>query len=144
AAASERLAELAAAAAVRAHRCQFTLYRFLQAAAAHELPTILLKGAALVSTAYSDPAGRHMIDIDVLVSPALVSRARAAAAKVGLGPAARALPAWFHRLVHFEQRLQPWLDGLVPLDLHWRLHSPALLLTVDGAALWRRRELCTV
>src|SRR5262245_30090649 len=43
------------------------LERALQALAAADVPAMLLKGAALVETVYSDPAEREMLDLDILV-----------------------------------------------------------------------------
>jgi hypothetical protein len=130
--------QAAAAADVRARRQRLTLFAFLEAAAARAVPVLLLKGAALANGDYDDPAERHMIDVDVLVRPRDVARACAAAAALGHVPGPRALPALFHRLVHFELLLQPAFDGMVPIDLHWRLQHESLLLTVDHEDLWRR------
>lgn len=124
----------------RAKKCQFTLYRFLEVGARRGLATTLLKGCALVGTAYPDPQLRPMQDIDLLVRAEDVGLARAVGEEIGLGLASDQLPAFFNRLVHFSQPLRPDLETLVPLDLHWRLHSPALLFTDRIEQVWARRQ----
>jgi hypothetical protein len=135
-----RFAEVAEYCRGRARKCQFTLYRFLEVGTRRGLATILLKGCALVGTAYPDPELRPMEDIDLLVRAEDVGLARAVGEEIGLGLASDQLPVFFNRLVHFSQPLRPDLDTLVPLDLHWRLHSPALLFTDRIEQVWARRR----
>jgi hypothetical protein len=135
-----RFAQVAEYCLGRARKCQFTLYRFLEVGARRGLPTILLKGCALVGTAYPDPQLRPMEDIDLLVREGDVALARAVGEEIGLGLASDQLPVFFNRLVHFSQPLRPDLETLVPLDLHWRLHSPALLFTDRIERVWARRQ----
>jgi hypothetical protein len=139
-----RFAEVAAYCRGRARKCQFTLYRFLEVGARRGLASVLLKGSALVGTAYPDPQLRPMEDIDLMVRARDVALARAVGEEIGLGLASDQLPVFFNRLVHFSQPLRPDLDTLVPLDLHWRLHSPALLFTDRIEQVWTRRRLISV
>jgi hypothetical protein len=59
------------------------LGRVLTALTNEQIPTLVLKGAALAETAYPDPALRPMSDVDLLVRPA--DRPRARAVLLGLG-----------------------------------------------------------
>jgi hypothetical protein len=139
-----RFAEVAEYCRGRARKCQFTLYRFLEVGTRGGLETTLLKGCALVGTTYPDPQLRPMEDIDLLVRQDDVALARAVGEEIGLGLASDQLPVFFNRLIHFSQPLRPDLETLVPLDLHWRLHSPALLFTDRIEQVWARRRHLSV
>ena len=128
----------------RAMKCQFTLYRFLEVSARRSLATALLKGVALVGSAYPDPRLRAMDDIDLLVRAEDLALARAVGEEIGLGFGFRQLPAFYYRLMHFAAPMQADLATLVPLDLHWRLHSPALLLSDRIEHVWARRQTLSV
>ncbi len=144
AAALVRLEDAAASCADRAMKCQFTLYRFLAASARRSLATALLKGAALVGSLYRDPRLRAMDDIDLLVRSRDLALARSVGEEIGLGFGSFQLPAFYYRLIQFASPLQADLEPLVPLDLHWRLHSPALLLTDRIEQVWKRRRMVSV
>jgi hypothetical protein len=55
----------------------------------HDLPFLVLKGAALSESVYDDPTWRHAHDIDLLLPPDMLDRAAAALAEVGLQEAPR-------------------------------------------------------
>ena len=57
--------------------------RILDALAAADVPTMLLKGAALVETVYDDPALREMLDLDILVPSEQMGTATFALAALG-------------------------------------------------------------
>jgi hypothetical protein len=77
------------------------------------VPTIVLRGAALAETAYSDPALRHCHDIKLFVPMEDVARAARALAARGFGPSRRTRGAGIDStLLH--------RSGL-PLRLHGRL-----------------------
>jgi hypothetical protein len=59
------------------------LERVLQALGAEGIPAVLLKGAALASTVYGDPALRPMADLDLLVRQADAPRALQALSTLG-------------------------------------------------------------
>lgn len=71
------------AAAARSLFIADALRRVLDALAAAGVPALLLKGAALVETAYADPAWREMLDLDVLVPDESLRTANAALAALG-------------------------------------------------------------
>jgi hypothetical protein len=128
----------------RAKKCQFTLYRFLEAGARHSLAIVLLKGAALVGSAYPDPVLRAMDDLDLLVRAEDLALARAVGEEIGLGVGLSQLPDFYYRLTNFAAPLHAHLETLVSIDLHWRLHSPALLLTDRIEEVWVRRRATSV
>jgi hypothetical protein len=81
------------------------------------IPTVLLKGMALVASAYRDPATRPMSDIDVLVPLGQVAEATRRIQDAGWRPAAP-VTSTMTRLVHsmpFSHAEHP------PLDLHWHV-----------------------
>jgi hypothetical protein len=78
----------------------------LEALAAAEVPAMLLKGAALLETAYPDPALREMLDLDILVPYDRLDAANAALAAIGY-------------------RLKPEDGAPVPRGEHH--HDPALV-----------------
>lgn len=138
--AGELLARRDAALREDARRDGLTLRRFLEAAAREGVEATLLKGASLATDLYAaDPALRSQGDVDLLVEPREVRRALGAAAAIGLLPTERQLPLWWYRLTHFHVKLTSPTRLLRDLEIHWRLHAPALLLTADPAALRRRR-----
>ena len=57
--------------------------RVLAALERADVRSILLKGAALIETVYTDPAEREMLDVDVLLHDDRVERATAALAELG-------------------------------------------------------------
>ena len=57
--------------------------RVLAALAAADVPAVLLKGAALLETAYPDPAVRELLDLDILVPAEKMSTATFALAGLG-------------------------------------------------------------
>lgn len=108
-----------------------TLVRFLRAAGEAGVTPILLKGSSLALDLYPRDDLRAQGDIDVLLAPSAIGAAIAAAARAGLFPGDRDFPAWWYRLSHFHLALRPATALGREVELHWRLHAPALLLTDD-------------
>lgn len=106
------------------------LHEALGALAAAEVPALLLKGAALLATAYPDPAQREMLDLDVLVPADRLAAANAALVALGYGALAAEGRAEHHdpALVRDER--------LLAVELH---HQIALAGEgrVDTGELWR-------
>jgi hypothetical protein len=89
----------------------------LEALAAAGVPTLLLKGTALVARGYGDPGLRPMNDFDVAVPEAMGARAVAALESSGWSSRHHITPA-FRRVKHaasFED-----VAGF-QCDLHWRI-----------------------
>lgn len=89
------------------------------------ITTILLKGADLRLRVYGDSAVRPMADLDILVSPHQVDRARGVLEAMGFGLQAQCfdpLPGWrarFRNELHFVPP-QGWP---LLIDLHWQLDN---------------------
>lgn len=99
-----------------------------------EIPTLILKGIALIGGVYRDPGTRSMIDIDLLVAPSDLRRSLRCLKDAGWEvPEVRApLPP---RFIHGVEVVAP--DG-TKLDLHWRLMeylSPGPADN-DGRGIW--------
>jgi hypothetical protein len=119
--------------------------QMLAAAAAHAvcalaergIPTILLKGAAMVADWYRDAALRPMGDVDILVPGVRARDAVRCLGDAGWAPMGSTIAALCE--VHLE-RLHAWnfADGAGrSLDLHWRALHQAQQEDAD-AALWSR------
>lgn len=112
-----------------------TLDRFLTETETLGLDVILLKGSALALDLYPSEFSRAQGDVDVLVRREDVSIAIEAARKAGLRLIEDQFPVFWYRRVHFHLKLHPGLPLLSELEIHWSLHSPALLKTVSGEAV---------
>ena len=117
-----------------------TLGRLLETTRRADIELVLLKGASLATDLYEDPSLRSQGDIDVLVEPRQVRSAVRAAATIGLLPTERQVPLWWYRLAHFHVKLSAETRFLRDVEIHWRLHSPALLLTVTTDQLRGRLQ----
>jgi hypothetical protein len=95
------------------------------------VPTVLLKGAALVLGAYPDPGLRPMSDLDVLVPVDRVRDAVRALGAQGWAPEAP-LTAAALRLTHSLPFRRP---GHAPLDLHWHVFEECCA-PADDESLW--------
>lgn len=120
-------------------RNALTVERLLAAAERAGVEVTLLKGASLALDVYADPLLRSQGDVDVLVDQRDVRALLRAAVEAGLVEAEGALPLWWHRSTHFHVKLAPALALLKEVEVHWRLHHPALLLCVAPEALRARR-----
>ena len=89
------------------------LRRVVETLAEAGMPALLLKGAALVETAYPDPAEREMLDLDILVPAERLEAASAALEPLGYRP-------------HPGDRTEgaATVAMQLPLDTH---HGPALV-----------------
>lgn len=102
------------------------------------IPALLLKGEALATNLYPEPALRPRHDIDVWVQP--VDRAGAEKLLIGLG--ATAMPAASGRWIQPERLWRvPAGRTRVGVDLHWQAVSrPALLPALSFAQLHERGQ----
>ncbi len=89
------------------------------------IETIFLKGADLRLRVYGDAAARPMADLDLLVSPGQVDRARQVLESLGFGLQAQCQdprPGWrarFRNELHFD----PPAGWPLLVDLHWQLDN---------------------
>ena len=95
------------------------------------IDAVVLKGLAMIARFYRDAGARPMADVDVLVRPADVSRARDAATGLGWRPRYE-LTAGFRRVKHAGPFDHP---AGVACDLHWRLFEESGAARAD-AELW--------
>jgi hypothetical protein len=114
------------------------------------IPVIVLKGAALAETLYADPGLRPFSDIDLLIRPADVDRARQVLAACGYRPER---PLWADDEAAHDCQLTYALpralgDGEpLVVELHWNLVNNDRLLRatrIDTKPLWAASETATV
>ncbi len=104
---------------------------------AEAIPMVALKGTHLAASVYSQPALRHMSDLDALVPAPQLARA------VDI---ARALGFKSQRdfSVEHDVRILQHVTALyrhgVALELHWNITPPGRKYSMDPAALWRDTE----
>ena len=98
--------------------------------AQHNLPTIVLRGAALAQTVYPDPAMRHCHDVDLLLRPQDLSQAQNLLLSAGFVKS-RGDPLHGHQHLVFRHRSH------LPLELHSR---PFLLphYSIGTSEVWER------
>ena len=127
--------------AARAMYIQATLERVGEALAASGVEALLLKGAALIQSAYDDPGEREMLDLDLLVRDAQLPAATAALEPLGY----RAQPsddasAAVAQLAPREHHDAPLIGDqrLVSIELHRHIAitGEGRGFTMDG--FWKR------
>jgi hypothetical protein len=89
----------------------------IEALARSGIPTMVLKGAAVMTTHYRDVGARAMVDIDVLVPPEAAQRALDALRGDGWSPRVRIDPGRVLRSFHAMPLTDP---AGAEIDLHWR------------------------
>ena len=99
---------------------------------------VLLKGTSLTLDLYPEAVFRDQEDLDLLVEPRRQRSTLEAAREAGLVMDETQFPFWWYRLVHFHVQVRPAVSLLTMIELHWRLQSPALLLTIPPDRLWSR------
>jgi len=107
----------------------------LESLATADVPTLLLKGSALIARAYGDPGLRPMEDFDVAVPEAAGAQAVAVMERSGWSPLYPITPA-FRRIKHAG----PLEDAVgVKCDLHWRILEESW--GAGDADLWDASEV---
>lgn len=105
----------------------------LEALTAAGIRVLVLKGAALAWTVYETPALRPIGDVDILVQPDDVPKARAMLTDRGWLPLRTVREADVMTRHALDYRKPPY--GAI--DLHWHLHHECCWPDAD-AAIWRR------
>jgi hypothetical protein len=108
------------------------------------IPILLLKGAALAESAYPDPIGRPMSDVDIWLPEKHVAMAVGLMQQLGFqAHGKRDRPPELQMLSsgEFQFSRQDWGRGLVelhwtPLSGWWQLRAA----TIDGDAAWSRKQ----
>jgi hypothetical protein len=106
----------------------------------HEIPVVVLKGAALLRTLYDDPAQRPLSDIDLLVDEQDVGRAGAQLQHIGLAPVASAHADQRGPLCHIHLVYRRPEARSIPVELHWRLFEPYQPYVFDLAEVRARAQ----
>jgi hypothetical protein len=119
------------------------IHRVVDALHAEGIPAMLLKGAALIESAYPDPAQREMLDIDILVPSDRLGAAGAALNGLGYrpedpaegetGPTSFEVPADGHHGTPLVGR-----DRLVAVELHRHIAIAGEGRAFDIAQFWDR------
>jgi hypothetical protein len=118
------------------------LRRVLEALSAADAPAMLLKGAALVESVYSDPALREMLDLDILVPAPRLDAANAALEAIGYVPASplrseRDTPAWTRVHHHHDPALVDE-HQIAAVELHHHVAMEDERAHFDIADMWER------
>jgi hypothetical protein len=102
------------------------------------IPLIVLKGAALGSLLYEDPALRPMGDIDLLLKERDLGAADQLLRKLGYAPwSFQRSEAWYQTNHH---HLAPYVshDGFLIVELHHNVIRPTMSVCVPIDELWKR------
>lgn len=137
----ERIRESAFNARARALAMAAELLRLLQRLAADDIDVLPFKGPVLGLDAYGDVGARPFVDLDLLIRPRDLERARAVLAALGYSSEYRFSPAqdrWFRRVDGDYPMVHAGTDLLV--ELHVRALSRRFGDGLDTDQLWRRRR----
>lgn len=102
---------------------------FLEAAAAREIPVIILRGTRIAESLYNDPALRMYTDIDALIPRQRLQETKALARELGFFPPAGRDDSFFEQH-HYHLCYTSRTNG-IPLELHWALSPPFSLERID-------------
>jgi Uncharacterised nucleotidyltransferase len=97
----------------------------LAALRATGVPAVTLKGPVLAARHWGDVLSRPSVDVDVLVEPGDVPRARAALSEVGFTPDA-AFPDWYMLRWHYDVVYRSPRPPHVGVELKWNVCLPYL------------------
>ena len=120
------------------HRTLPTVLRHLRS---KDIPVIVLKGSFLGEVVYGDVALRPMVDIDLLVPKAELTRAQAVLLDMGHGPKERQdIDLLCRRSKHLDQ----FVGVNSRVELHWSIANPTSPFKIDITGLWERARPATV
>ena len=121
------------------------LIRILACLEAHDIVAVPFKGPVLAETVYRDLALRSFSDLDVLVEPADVPRAKVALATLGYTPAPTLSPA--EEGAYIASAYEYVFDGPAGrnlLELQWAIVPRFYAVEFDVAGIVRRASPTTV
>ncbi len=110
--------------------------QFLEAAAARDLPVMILRGTRIAENLYDDPALRMYTDIDALIPKDRLPDAKQLARDLGFFPPFDRDDGFFERH-HYHLCYTSRTSG-IPLEIHWALSPPFSLERIDYADLFSR------
>lgn len=131
------------------NRMLFSEFRkFADLLDAHGIDFIALKGITLASTVYEDPALRQFADIDLLLHERDIDKARELFEQEGLRPVyshgilsegSAALSGFQNRVyrTYYHQYELNSRDGLIYVDIHWRLSPRVYPADITAELAWR-------
>lgn len=122
-------------------RCLQQLGQVQEALAAAGISLLLLKGAALAQTLYSDVALRLIGDLDVAVRPEDVAAARQALLALGYAPGQVEERTGSLQEYSNQELFAPPAPYSAPLELHWHiLDVPYYLHSLPMAWFWEHSQ----
>ncbi len=96
----------------------------------HNIPTVVLKGAALAEVVYGDIALRGMIDVDLLIKEDHLATIDNLMLQQGFKSYDRKKTGYHHAFI------SP--DGNILVEIHWTLNKPYYPFHLDQHTLWSR------
>jgi hypothetical protein len=117
------------------------LFHLLELLNRENIPAIPFKGPTLAVAAYGNLALRSFVDLDILVRPADIWRARDAMSAMGyktsleLKPARR--PAYLRA---YDELLMRGAGGDPLIELHWAFVPPYFSVPLETAGFWENGE----
>jgi Uncharacterised nucleotidyltransferase len=130
--------------AVTAIRQSAQLKEILASLRGKQIPTIVMKGAALGELLYESAGLRPMLDIDLMIRSENLNAASKALAEIGYACDESFKEAEWYRRHHHH--LAPFVspDGSVVVELHYELASPQAKLPIETDVLWKRARSCRI
>jgi Uncharacterised nucleotidyltransferase len=101
------------------------------------VPAIVFKGPTLAALAYPEPGLREFSDLDILVRPAAIARARQVLIAHGYRPSCSDSRAVQSPVFRAYEETFVAASGVTVLDLHWHL-LPHYIGFLDADSLWDR------
>jgi hypothetical protein len=115
------------------------LPRVVAALGEEDIPVMVLKGAALIETAYEDPSLRPMLDLDILVPEQEIEQAHRVIQRLGF-TAVSQTPAGAASMRRHSHQFPALVsnDGRVGIDVHRHLLDLDHPLSFDLSGMWDR------
>ncbi|MCB0063506.1 MAG: nucleotidyltransferase family protein [Caldilineaceae bacterium] len=129
--------------AIRNLRLYQALRVLLQALHAHEIPTLVLKGAYLAQAVYPDPSLRVMVDCDVMIPEQALATAVEILTELGYHPLKPIQLATNQAVMHHLPRFVKEKSDL-SVEIHWTITRPDKSYTIGMDDLWARAQPFTV
>jgi hypothetical protein len=121
------------------------LFRIIEALERGGVPVAAFKGPVLAWWAYDTPGVREYMDLDLLVHPGDVLRAKYLLGELGYRPEAPMPAEAEARLFKFGGQLVMIRDvPRVIVDLHWDLAPRSMGLSLGAGMLWPQLSLLTI
>lgn len=134
----QRLREISLRTALQNLRLYHELSEVLRALQQEAIPVIVLKGAFLAEIVYGERWLRPMVDVDLLVRSADLSRVETKLLEAGFSPLK--LPSL---RVEYEahHHLHPFMkSGELRIEVHSAIERPSIPFNIDTDELWKRAQ----